>query len=779
MTRLLFSFLLIPFFSSQVAGQNAIVRGWVVSGNRPVPFASVFTADRKTGASTNEKGYFELQDAPAGKLTLKVQAVGYVSAEKNVDARPGKEVEIYFNLREDILGLEEIVISGIRTDKRRIESAVAVNVLDKEVFDLTQSGTLMEGLNFQPGIRTEIDCQTCNYSQVRMNGLGGSYSQILINSRPVFSSLQGLYGLEQIPSSMIERVEIIRGGGSALYGSGAIAGVINIITRIPDDGFNEVSVVHALTAGESNDNMINAGISAVNEEKTAGVAVFASRRRRQAFEANDDGFSEMPKLANNSFGFNSFYRFNEATRIEFNGFAVNENRRGGSELNEPPHMAQQSEDRNHDVVTGGINLVHDWKQNNRVSLYISGQHTVRKHYTGIIPDIEYHEGSNSYDSAAYIEHFLNPPYGSTLNKTLHGGFQVDHIFRSFMSGTNTFTIGAEYLYDFIDDEIKAYRYQINQTSRSAGIFLQNEWASSRFTLLTGARITRQNEVDHWIVSPRASALYKMHPDLQLRATYAGGFRAPQAFDADLHIAFAGGGISYVRINPGLKEETSHSLSGSLDFNHSEMDYIYGFTLEAFFTRLNNSFVLEAAGKDDDGNKIIEKRNGGASMVKGMTIEARGNYNGLFQLETGLSLQKSEYENPVFWSAQAPGERRFLRTPETYGFYTISYLPPKEIALAWTGTLTGRMRVPHFGGAPGVDGDRVFHSPVFWNTNVKAEYDFKLNKINQNIRLSAGIRNIFNQYQQDFDLGKKRDSNYVYGPAAPRTIFFGVTLGALN
>lgn len=131
------------------------------------------------------------------------------------------------------LNLEEIVVTGTKTFKRKTESPVIVNIIDSKVLGNLQVCNLSEGLKFQPGLRVETDCQTCGYTQLRMNGLQGGYSQILINGRPIFSPLMSLYGMEQLPVNMIERIEVVRGGGSSLYGSSAVGGTVNVITKLP------------------------------------------------------------------------------------------------------------------------------------------------------------------------------------------------------------------------------------------------------------------------------------------------------------------------------------------------------------------------------------------------------------------------------------------------------------------------------------------------------------------------------------------------------------------
>lgn len=152
---------------------------------------------------------------------------------KYIEVEAGKTLEINFELKQHIMALEEVVITGTKTVKRKTESPVIVNVIDAKTLTAVEACNLSEGLKFQPGLRVETDCQTCNYTQLRMNGLGGGYSQIIINGRPIFSPLLGLYGMEQIPASMVDRIEVVRGGASALYGSSAIGGTVNIITKIP------------------------------------------------------------------------------------------------------------------------------------------------------------------------------------------------------------------------------------------------------------------------------------------------------------------------------------------------------------------------------------------------------------------------------------------------------------------------------------------------------------------------------------------------------------------
>lgn len=750
--------LLFLLLASTAHAQTGAITGKVSVNERPIPYAAVMLVNTRHGTSTDLEGKYKLENIPVGTYDLVVSAIGYRKVQRAVEISDGTPLTLDITLQPADATLNEVVVTGTRTERRRLESPVAVNVLDSRTFNLTQSNTLAEGLCFQPGLRMETDCQTCNYTQLRMNGLGGSYSQILVNSRPIFTSLMSLYGLEQIPANMIDRVEVVRGGGSVLYGSSAIAGTVNIITKEPKESTYTLSSNSSLIDGSSWDHFLNANVNAVNEEQNAGVSFFASHRDREAFDANSDGFSELAQLKNNSFGFNAFFKPTERDEVDVNGWSIYEERKGGNKLDKPADQADQAEYRLHNILVGGFNWDRRLSDRSSFSVYGSGQNTKRTHYTGI----EQSDG-----------------WGETKSNTLQGGLQYNYTSPDFMGGSNTFTTGIEHQYDDTFDEIEAYNYRIDQENNLTGLYLQSDWeVSPALTILSGVRANRHNRVRNIILTPRLSALYKIGSTTQLRASYARGFKAPQAFETDLHIAFAGGGISLIQLDPELREETSNAFNASLDFNKPSEHMIYGFTVDAFYIRLHNAFILEEIGTDALGNQQLLRRNGSHSTVKGITLEGRLNYDQKFQLETGLTLQRSTFDAPVAWSSELEGTRDYLRTPNVYGYYVLTLLPQSRFTTAFSGVLTGPMQVPHFGGAPGVVEDELYTSPTFFENNLKLAYRFTLKSIKQDLQLSAGVQNMFNAYQKDFDTGPYRDSNYVYGPARPRTFYFGLKFGLM-
>lgn len=756
--------------SSVTFGQTGHIKGKISADDQALDLVTLQlggVADFK-GAITDEAGLYEITDIPTGSYALKISRLGYKTITTEVNILANQTIVHNFELEEDRFNLEQVVVSGTRTFKRRTDSPVIVNVISSETLAGVQACNLSEGLRFQPGLRVETDCQTCNYTQLRMNGLGGGYSQILINGRPIFSPLTGLYGMEQIPANMIERIEVVRGGGSVLYGSGAIGGTVNIITKIPKENSFDIGYTFQSINGKTNDHITAGNATILSPSGNAGATIFVNNRNRQTYDHNGDNFSELPEMRNNSFGVNLFFQPTENQKLEVSFSSLNEYRYGGEMVDSPAHLAQQSEERTHNIMMGSLDYQINFnKENSSMIAYLAGQHTNRDHYTGIFPD----------GASAIQNHLQNPPYGISENTTLQAGVQLNHRLANFFGGSNVLTLGSEYVTDDILDVIEPYDYEINQLTNNWGVFLQSDWEiMPAINLLTGIRLDKHNFLDRPIINPRVSLLYKLLGEnaAQFRLTYATGFRAPQAFDADLHIAFAGGGISRITIDPNLKEERSQSFSGSINYDNVNETWIAGFTLEGFYTKLDNAFFLDPIGADAFGERFI-KSNGDGSTVKGMTIEMRANYNQQVQLEAGFTLQSSLFDTPVENINGLEARREFLRTPNEYGYATFSLFPNDK----WNTTLnfvyTGRMELVHFAGAPEQESDAYVTSSPFTELSLKTGYTFGLKRLDTQLELLGGIKNITNAYQDDFDTGKNRDSNYIYGPSLPRTFFVGIRL----
>ncbi len=753
----------------QLHAQDAKVFGKVTSDNEPIPFASVYLKNSEIGVDADIDGNYELS-VPEGEITLVFQFQGYRQAKRQLNLKKNDERRLNVDLELNPDSLDEIVITGTRTSKRRTDSPVIVNLINSETLQQVTATDLSEGLRFQPGLRIETDCQTCNYTQLRMNGLQGGYSQILINGRPIFSPLTGLYGLEQIPVNMIERIEVVRGGVSALYGSSAIGGTVNVITKIPKQNNYGLSYTYENIDGQTDQNVLSGNATVVSEDFRSGANFFVSHRTRGLYDANDDNFSELPELEDNSFGVNAFYLPTEDSKINISLSSLYEYRYGGEMVDGPAYLSRQSEERTHNVLMGSMDYQVNFNDDkSSFILYYGGQATNRDHYTGIIPDEEEHKS----------EFFANPPYGISKVITHQGGTQFNQRFDNFLGGNAVFTGGLEYVYDDVYDEIEAYNYLIDQTTRNLGVFLQNDWdISEQLNLLSGFRVDKHNLVDHAIVSPRLSLLYKPKETTQFRLGWGTGFRAPQAFDTDLHIAFAGGGVSRISLAEDLFEERSNSFTASINYDKATEHFIWGYTVEGFYTNLNDAFFLAPIGEDEFGERF-EKRNGKGATVKGFTIETRANFDYLFELGAGFTLQSSKFSDPVENIEGLEKRREFLRTPNDYGYATLTFTPTKKFSASANLVYTGPMDIVHFAGeGTGQEIDEYDVTPSFTELSLRLGYDLDLKSINSSLGIFGGVKNLTNAYQEDFDTGKNRDSNYVYGPGSPRSIFIGLKIESL-
>ncbi|WBU87872.1 TonB-dependent receptor [Cellulophaga omnivescoria] len=764
MKKVILLFFILPY---SIFSQDINIKGKVSNNTNPLAYATIYLKEKSIGTTTNKDGFYSLKLAK-GTYTLICQSVGFATVEKQITVTHNQTIN--FNLKEDVLGLDQVVVTGTKTEKRRTDSPVIVNLINSKTLDNVVATNLSEGLRFQPGLRVETDCQTCNYTQLRINGLQGGYSQILINGRPIFSPLTGLYGMEQIPVNMIERMEVVRGGVSALYGSSAIGGTVNVITKIPIKNEYNLTYTYQSINNNASDNILLGNATVVNDDRTAGATFFINKRDRNTYDDNGDNYSELPSLKNNSFGANLFYLPSENEKIEASISSIYEYRYGGEQVDKAAHLAKQSEERTHNVVMGSLDYQINFNEDkNSFIAYYGGQITDRDHYTGIQPDDE--DELNIF--------LANPPYGTSKVETHQAGLQLNHKVDSFLGGEAIFTFGTEYVYDDVLDVIEAYNYNIDQTTRNWGAFLQNDWdVTPKINLLSGLRIDKHNLLDNVIASPRLSFLYKLNKESQFRLGWGTGFRAPQAFDTDLHIAFAGGGISRISLSDNLFEERSNSYTASFNYDKATEHLITGVTIEGFYTKLNNAFYLFPLGEDSFG-ELFEKRNGDGAVVKGITLETRANFNYVFQVDAGFTIQSSKFTEAVENIEGLPTKKEFLRTPNTYGYANFTYTPKKKLSVSANLIYTGNMDIAHFGGEnTGQVRDEYKETPSFLETSLRLGYTFNSVKLNTGIEFFGGIKNITNAYQNDFDTGKNRDSNYVYGPSLPRTIFIGLRIKSL-
>lgn len=738
---------------------NPVREGNMISGHvivkgteENIPFATIQMVGRSGGAVSNEEGQFEFRKLTAGKYTLRVQAMGYKPQEKIITVSPEFAAVAHFQLEEESFMTDEVVVSANRNEVSRKAAPVVVNVMSAKLFEAVNSTDLAKALNFQSGLRVENNCQNCGFPQVRINGLEGPYSQILINSRPIISALSGVYGLEQIPVNMVERIEVVRGGGSALFGANAVGGTINIITKDPISNSFQVASTMSNMNGKSWEQYMGGNVSLVAKDNSYGIALYETYRNRNPYDADDDGFSELGKLNMNTFGMRAYYRPNHFSRFNIEYHTTNEFRRGGNKLNLQPHESDITEQTKHIINSGGLSYDRYWEEKHKLSVYGSIQHTDRNSYYGAQRDLN--------------------AYGKTNDLTwVVGGMYVGKMDNCLFAPA-TFTGGMEYQDNSLHDVMTGYHRDMKQDVRIAGGFVQNEWKMNQFAMLVGVRLDKHNLIKNPIVSPRVNFLYKPDDNFQARLTYSTGFRAPQAYDEDLHVTAVGGEGVQIRLADHLREERSNSFSGSVDWSLPFGHWQSNLLLEGFYTDLNHVFVLEDIGKDANGDLIKERRNGSGARVYGVNLDAKVAHGREAQLQLGFTVQRSQYTREEAWTEVDGVElttKRMTRTPDYYGYFTFTSAPLKNFDFSLSGTYTGKMIVPHLAGY--IEKSRMEHTSQFVDVNLKLNYTFVLND-HIRLQLNGGVQNIMNSFQKDLDKGEFRDAGYFYGPTQPRTYFIG-------
>ena len=720
-----------------------------------LPFVNVQVKGTSLGCLTDESGHFYLKNLPIGNHTIVFSMMGYETIEKNVTLHKDTLIELKVSIVETSFLIDNVVVTANKYATKQKEVATIVNVISPLIIESTTSNSMADVLNFQTGLRVEETCSNCGVPQIRINGLEGQYTQILMDSRPIFSSLASVYGLEQLPAGMVDRIEVIRGGGSALYGANAIAGVVNIITKEPTRNFFNVSNSSAFTQKGTYDINTNLNASVVSENQKTGIYIFGVQRNRQQYDHDDDGYSDIPALNSTTVGLRSFFKTSDYSKLTAEYHHTTEYRRGGYGIDSlQPHESPLCEQLRHNIDAATMKWdMYTADNKHFVSAYTSFQHI----------------GRNSYFGTNY-----NPnAYGKSTDIVSVTGAQYRFSYPCGIMNAD-FSAGAEYSYNQLLDQILGYDRNTLQRVHIGGGYVQNEWKNKEWSILVGGRLEQHSLLDKPIFSPRANLRYTPVEPIILRVSYASGYRAPQIYEEDLHVGAVGGEVSLISLDENLRPEYSHSVSGSIDMYTRIGKWDMNFTLEGFFTQLNDVFTLVENGHDAQGNLLLTRTNASGARVAGLNLEAKIGYGHLLTFQAGYTYNYSRYIEPLQWSENPhiTPQRRMFRTPEHYGYFLLNLEPVKNFHILTNGKVTGSMIVQHFAGY--IPKDKEVTTPTFFEWDFKLCYDIPLYK-HYTLEINAGVKNILDHFQRDLDQGMDRDAGYIYGPATPRTYFAGINL----
>lgn len=695
---------------------------------------------------------------------------------------------------------DQVVVSASGRAQRLAEVPVHLQVIERKDVEKLMARTLADAMEWTLGLRVESNCQNCNESKIRLLGMEGPYTQILVDGQPTVSSLALVYGVEQLPARMFDSIEVIKGGGSARYGAGAVAGVINLLPHRPSHRHLEVEA----RGGSMNGAMGSASTSTLlamldgqfdgqlDHQPDDGLdggtwSVFGQVDDGDAVDIDGDGFSDVARRELATLGLRLEHTFlRQAAQLAVDASWVEASRRGGDRLHLPPEQAEIAEAIDTERAGLSVSWLHAPSANFDYRALLSYADTERDSYygTGMDPNA----------------------YGSTDNPLTVADVQLFHHFRGSTAddsgSTHSLTWGLQYRRDQIRDEQPGYGRFLHEDYREWAIFVQDDHRPSDNVSLTyGLRIDDHSAIaGDAIVSPRLAALWSLRPELTLRASVSRGFRPPVVFDEDLHIALVGGGdVQVVRNAPDLEAERSTSALLSLEWrprvrlggDRGSSAYL---ELNAFQHRLQDLFHLVET--DDPSTPEVEwtRTNFAGARIRGIELAGGLRFGPRLGVDAGFVWQTSRFDQaePEFGSVD------FWRTPERYGLLTLVWSPTLgSLGLGQLGLggdidvffglqYTGPMLAPHYlrfasvAGAPGegMDEDRLERTPSFLTADLNIAREFALPGAHADDRrftVTLGLRNLTNEFQDDLDRGPLRDSAYVYGPRFPRTVSLAIKL----
>lgn len=525
----------------------------------PLMGANIIIKSLNLGAMANEEGIVKLTNIPDGYHTIVISYLGYVP----------KEIQLNFPLNNkemrDIMldpsgeEMEEVLISSTRSRRTIIDLPTRVEVISGE--ELEEKGNMKPGdirmlLNETTGIQTQQTSATSYNSSIRIQGLDGKYTQLLKDGYPLYSGFSGGLSLLQIVPLDLKQVEVIKGASSTLYGGGAIAGLVNLVSKTP----GQDQEINLLLNGTSALGLDVSGFYS-NTFGKVGTTVFASYNIGTPYDPADIGLTAIPKFRRYTINPRLFYYLNDRTTLDVGVNTVVEERTGG----------------NVDFINGEDVENPYFERNNTDRI------TTRTGFSTIFQDNSFLNIKNSF---SFFERTIEIPDYTFSGKQFASFNEASY---NFGNSNLEWVAGLNLWVDKFDQQAQQAA-AVDYNHHTYGAFLQNNWkVSDLFSLETGLRTDYQNEYG-WFVLPRISGMFNFSNSWTARIGGGLGYKTPTVFTEDAER------IQFQNVLPINVENTEaeESIGGNLDVNYrSELFEIIDFTANVllFYTKVDKPLIL--------------------------------------------------------------------------------------------------------------------------------------------------------------------------------------------
>jgi outer membrane receptor for ferrienterochelin and colicins len=689
----LWSFL---WFNNAIYGQSDSVYINVYDNQGPLPSAIVQLQGKDNAWVTNSKGIVAIPSIDSNEMIIEVSMIGFETHIQTLSKPFPPLLKII--LKEKTEYMDEVVITGTMRETRRSQSIVPVDILSKGFLTKNPGSSFYDIFQLVNGVRPQMQCNVCNTGSIRINGMDGPYTLFLIDGMPIVSGLSTVYGLMGIPNNIIERIEIVKGPAGALYGSEAMGGVINVITKDPGKVPNLNVDFNATSYQEFNLDLSKKYSIGKKLQGFISGNVFNFQNR---VDFNNDNFTDLALIKRYSV-FNRWKWNRNNNRVaDFAVRYLNENRTGG-QLSFQPFQRGNDSIYGEDIITKRIEVLANYDipfGNENILFNFSGNRHLQDSYYG----------NTKYEADQSI---------------IFGQF----IWKKNLGSRHNFLAGVGQRYTYYDDNTSVTQSIDLLTNKPqnhflTGGFLQDEIMISRnWNSLFGFRYDYSN-IHGSITSPRFGIRYKRDKINSFRFNAGSGFRVVNVFSED-HAALIGGRVVE------FKEELNPERSINTNFNYSRFQNTnFGFInieWSVFYVYFNNRIFGDYL---TDSEKVIYRNLDGFADNMGTSLDLDFNFkNGLKIDLGGTFLQSLLYEQG--------NKQEFIQNPPFSGTYGISYTWEKhKISFDLNGFVNGPMLMPTF------ENDfRPSRSPWYNITNIQATKVF-----GNGISIYGGIRNLFNYF----------------------------------